>query len=271
MSAAGACGMDILRVFIQGKRKYITAAVVIAVAYFAVQRLRSAPPTIEVPLKKTTIVRTVYGLGTVQAEREYQLKIGIAANIRRLYVKEGDNVKAGDRLVEFDQVPTMRSPISGVVSAVSFEEGEAVFPQNPVLKVIDLTRRYITVSLDEKAAVLINKKQIVRIAFEGLPGKTFQGSVTSIYPSEGQFFIKVDSQELPGEILPGMSADLAIEAGTKENVFVAPIRAVQDRKITIIRAGKKMRVPVQLGLTQGEKVEIVAADLTEGDLLRYQQ
>ncbi len=136
---------------------------------------------------------------------------------------------------------------------------------------MDLTRRYITVSLDEKAAVLINKQQRVRIAFEGLPGKTFQGTVTSIYPSEGLFFVKVDSKELPAEILPGMSADLAIEAGTKDNVFVAPIRAIQERKVTIIRAGKKLRIPVQLGLTQGENVEIVAADLAEGDVLRYQQ
>ncbi len=263
--------MDILRLFFQGKRKYLTVAVFLLVGYFTVQRIRSAPPIVELPLKKTTIVRTVYGLGTVQADRVYQLKIGIAANIRKLYVKEGDAVKNGDPLVEFDQVPVMKAPFAGVVTTVVFKEGESVFPQNPVLKIMDLTRRYITVSLDEKAAVLINKQQRVRIAFEGLPGKTFQGTVTSIYPSEGQFFVKVDSKELPAEILPGMSADLAIEAGTKDNVFVAPIRAIQERKVTIIRAGKKLRIPVQLGLTQGENVEIVAADLAEGDVLRYQQ
>jgi multidrug efflux pump subunit AcrA (membrane-fusion protein) len=153
---------------------------------------------------------------------------------------------------------------------VSFEEGEAVFPQNRVLKVIDLTRRYISVSLDEKAAVLVKKNQKVRIAFEGLPGQTFSGLVASVYPSEGQFFVKVNSKELPPEILPGMSADLAIEAGVKEGVFVAPIRAVQERKVTVQRNGKRLRIPVQLGLTQGEDVEIVSADLAEGDILRYQ-
>lgn len=261
--------MDILRLFFQGKRKYATFAVMLAIALFALQRIRSAPPTIELPLKKTTIVRTVYGLGTVQADRVYQLKIGISANIRRLYVKEGDTVKKGDRLVEFDQIPVMTAPFGGVVTTVSLKEGEAVFPQNPVVKIMDLSRRYITVSLDEKAAVLVAKNQKVRIAFEGLPGKTFQGAVTSIYPSEGQFFVKVDSKELPGEILPGMSADLAIEAGTKDNVFVAPIRAIQDRKVTVIRGGKKMRIPVQLGLTQGEHVEIVAGELAEGDILKF--
>jgi len=262
--------MDILRLFFAGKRKYATIAALLLIAFFAIRRIRAVPKTIELPLKKTSIVRTVYGLGTVQAEREYQLKIGIAANVSKLYVREGDHVRRGDKLVEFDQVPVMRSPISGVVSAVSFEEGEAVFPQNRVLKVIDLTKRYITVSLDEKAAVLVKQNQPVRIAFEGLPGQTFAGIVTSVYPSEGQFLVKVNSKELPPEILPGMSADLAIEAGVKEGVFVAPIRAVQERKVTILRNGKRLRIPVQLGLTQGENVEIVSTDLAEGDVLRYQ-
>ncbi len=262
--------MDLLRLFFSGKRKYATIAALLLLAFFAIQRIRATPRTLELPLKKTNIVRTVYGLGTVIAEREYQLKIGIAANVSKLYVREGDSVSKGDKLVEFDQIPVMRSPISGVVSSVAFEEGEAVFPQNPVLKVIDLTKRYITVLLDEKAAVLVKKNQKVRIAFEGLPGQTFEGLVASVYPSEGQFFVKVNPKELPGEILPGMSADLAIEAGVKEGVFVVPIRAVQERKITIERNGKRLRIPVQLGLTQGENVEIVSADLVEGDILRYQ-
>lgn len=262
--------MDVLRLFFSGKRKFITIGVLLVAGYFTVTRIRSAPRLIELPLKKTNIVRTVYGLGTVQADRIYQLKIGIAANILNLYVKEGDTVRKGDRLVQFDQLPVMTAPFAGIVSTVAFKEGEAVFPQNPVLKIMDLTRRYIIVSLDEKAAVLINKGQKVRIAFEGLPGKTFSGIVTSIYPSEGQFFVKVDSKELPAEILPGMSADLAIEAGVKEGVFVAPIRAVQERKVTVQRNGKRLKIPVQLGLTQGENVEIVSTELAEDDILRYQ-
>lgn len=38
-------------------------------------------------------MRTVYGLGTVHAEREYQLTIGIAANMKKLCVREGEDVE----------------------------------------------------------------------------------------------------------------------------------------------------------------------------------
>ena len=115
------------------------------------------------------------------------------------------------------------------------------------------------------------QKQKARIAFDGLPGKTYTGSVASVYPSDGQFIVKVESAEIPVEILPGMSADLAIEAGTKSGVYVAPIRAVREGKVTLFRNGKKMLVPVQLGLTQGESVEIISGELADGDLLRFVQ
>ncbi len=263
--------MDFIRQLFAGKRKYIAIAILLAASYLGISRIRSRPANADMPLRRTTILRTVYGLGTVEAERSYQLKIGIAANIRRLYVKAGETVKKGDRLVEFDQVPVMTAPFAGIVTTVSFKEGEAVFPQNPVLQIMDLSRKYITVSLDEKSAVLIAQSQKVRIAFEGLPGKTFTGLVSSVYPSDGQFMVKIESRELPLEILPGMSADLAIEAGKKENVFVAPLRAVRDGKIQITRAGKRLKVPVQIGLTQGDAVEIVSSELAEGDILHYPQ
>lgn len=263
--------MDVLRLFFHGKRKFITLAVLAAAGVLLVARLRARPATIELPLKKTEMVRTVYGLGTVQAEKIYHLRIGIAANIVKLYVREGDVVSKGARLVEFDQVPVMTAPFTGTVTAVAFKEGEAAFPGNSILTVTDLSRKYITASLDEKAAVLIKQKQKTRIAFDGLPGKTYTGSVSSVYPSDGQFIVKVESADMPAEILPGMSADLAIETGTKAGVFVAPIRAVREGKITLLRNGKKLIIPVQLGLTQGEVVEIISAELAEGDLLRYIQ
>lgn len=263
--------MDVLRLFFGGKRKFLTIPLLAGLAYLAFAYIRSRPREIETALTRTTLIRTVYGLGTVQADSIYQMKIGIAADVRTLYVKEGDVVKKGQKLVDLSDVPSIRAPINGIVSNVYFKEGESVFPQNPVLKVMDLSKRYILVSLDEKAAVLVRKGQNVRIALDSMPGSTFTGLVTTIYPSDGQFMVRVDAKELPKEILPGMSADLAIEAGQKEGVFVAPIRAVRENKVTLLRNGKKLVIPVQLGLTQGDSVEIISTQLAEGDLLRYRQ
>jgi membrane fusion protein, macrolide-specific efflux system len=222
----------------------------------------------EITLKKTDLVRTIYALGTVQAEKTFSLRIGIAANIRKLYVREGQFVTARTKLVEFDQVPVMTAPFAGVVTTILFKEGESVFPQNPVLTITDLHHRYISASLDERAAVQASIGQRVRIAYDGLPGSFYFGKVRSIYPAEGQFIILIDSNDMPREILPGMSADLAIEAGTRKGVFVVPIAAVADGKITVWRAGKKTSIPIQLGQTQDEVVEVISSELRESDVIR---
>jgi len=54
-------------------------------------------------------------------------------------------------------------------------------------------------------------------------------------------------------------------------VFVAPIRAVREGKVTLFRNGKKLVVPVQLGLTQGDSVKIISGKLAKNNLLRYTQ
>lgn len=261
--------MEIIRLFFQGYRKYVSIGVLLVASYFIFSRIRAIPGTLEIPLKKTTILRTVYGLGTVQAERVYNLMIGVSTNIQRLYVREGDTVKKGAPLILFDQVPLMRAPFPGIISAIKHNEGESVFPQNTVLTLMDLSEKYISASLDEKSAVLVQKKQKVRIAFEGIMGKTFTGEISTVYPADGQFMIQVKSSELPAEVIPGMSADLAIEAGKKENVYVAPIKSIKEGKIRVLRAEKKLVIPVQLGLTQGDLVEIVSSEIKDGDILRY--
>ena len=232
--------MDVLMLFFSGKRKYVSLAVIAAAAILIVSRIKSAPATTEIALKKTQLVRTVYGLGTVQAEKTYHLRIGIAANIVKLHVREGDVVSKGARLVELDQVPVMTAPFAGTVTAVAFKQGEAVFPQNSILTVTDLTRKYITASLDEKAAVLIRQKQIVRIAFDGLPGRTYSGSVTSVYPSDGQFIVKIESAEMPAEILPGMSADLTPSILA---VFCSPHFPLKPRNVWKNSLAKKSAKP----------------------------
>jgi len=261
--------MELFRLFFHGKRKWISLVVLISAIAFSIRYYKSLPTFTEIPLKRTNILRTVYGLGTVQAERVFHLKLGITTQITTLYVREGDLVKKGAPLVLFDQLPVMKAPFGGVVSTLNYKVGESVFPQNTVLTILDPSKKYISVALDENAAVLVRRDQKVRIAFEGLPGKLISGQVQSIYPSEGQFILNVQSNELPDEVLPGMSADLAVEAGKKENVFVVPTKSVKENKITLIQKGKKNQVQVQLGITRGDQVEISSSEISEGDILQY--
>ncbi len=212
-----------------------------------------------------SIVESVYGLATVNSSSVYHLRVAIPSALRNIFVEEGDTVHIGSPLVEFDSFGTMRSPLEGVVTNVSYESKETVVPQTPVVTVMDLTKRYLAVFLEEKGAVKVKRGQSVRIRFEALGEKTFHGTVKSVYPADGQFEVHIIPENIPSEILPGMTADIAIETSSKENVTLIPVRGIDSGKVRILENGKIHTLEVQTGLTNGEYAEMVSGAVKLGD------
>ncbi|MEI1276891.1 HlyD family efflux transporter periplasmic adaptor subunit [Leptospira venezuelensis] len=218
-----------------------------------------------------SIIESVYGLATVSSSEVYHLRVAIPSAIRRIYVEEGDQVQEGTPLVEFDSFGTMRSPFSGVVTNVAYETKETVVPQTPVVTVMDLKKRYLIVSLEEKGAVRVKKGQKVRVRFEALGDKNFEGEVKSVYPADGQFQVHITPIGIPSEILPGMTADVAIETSSKENVILVPIKGIQSGKIKVLENGKVLVRKIETGLTNGEYAELVSGDVRLGDKVLVQE
>lgn len=218
-----------------------------------------------------SIIESVYGLATVSSSEVYHLRVAIPSSIRKIFVEEGDQVQEGTPLVDFDSFGTMRSPFAGVVTNVAYETKETVVPQTPVVTVMDLKKRYLTVSLEEKGAVRVKKGQRVRIRFEALGDKNFEGEVKSVYPSDGQFQVHITPIGIPPEILPGMTADIAIETSSKENVILVPIKGIKSGKIEVLEKGKVQVKEIETGLMNGEYAELVSGDVSLGDKVLVQE
>ncbi len=213
------------------------------------------------------ITEAVYGLGTVQAQQIFNLKIGVSSNVKKIYVTEGDKVTKGQKLVEFDSVPIQSSPIDGVVTTIYYKAGEAVFPQNKILTVMNIHDCYIQVTLEEQGAVHVEKNQKTHITFESLHDQLFEGEVKAIYPSEGQIQVRIELKEIPAKLLPGMSADVAIITGQRSEVIVVPARAIINNKVTKKDGLSRKILEVKTGITNGELTEIVGGPLKVGDIL----
>ncbi|EID99688.1 efflux RND transporter periplasmic adaptor subunit [Leptospira licerasiae] len=220
---------------------------------------------------KGSIIESVYGLATVSSSEVYHLRVAIPSAIRKIYVEEGDQVQEGTPLVEFDSFGTMKSPFSGVVTNVAYETKETVVPQTPVVTVMDLKKRYLTVSLEEKGAVKVKKGQKVRIRFEALGDKNFEGEVKSVYPADGQFQVNITPIGIPPEILPGMTADVAIETSSKENVILVPIKGIKSGKVKVLENGNVHIREVETGITNGEYAELVSGEVSLGDKVLVQE
>ncbi len=219
------------------------------------------------PLKRGSIIESVYGIGTVNATHHYEFKPGVSMTLRKLYVKEGDEVKDGQVLLDLDQTK-LRAPFTGTITSLPFKEGENVFPQAVVYRLTSLKERYILVAVEQRAALRVKKGQKARISFESLRNQFFEGFVESVYSNQNNFFVRISAQNLPGEILPEMTADVAIGIAEHPNALLIPVKALEGSFVNFKRGNEKLRkVSVKIGVVDGEWAQLLSNDLQEGDLL----
>jgi multidrug efflux pump subunit AcrA (membrane-fusion protein) len=217
--------------------------------------------------RRGPIIEAVYGIGTVTARRTYSLRIGVTSAIDRLYVREGDLVRAGEPLLKLREIPTFVAPYNGTVTSLAFSEGETVFPQIPILVLTDTVAPYLEVVLEQEGALRVRPGQQARFNLESLRGVRFDGTVHSIYPREGQFRVRIDAPDLPPEVLPGMTADVAIEVSRMEDALLIPVSALHAGRVSLLRGSRKLKIAVEIGSVDGEWAEVISGDIQSGDAI----
>ena len=236
---------------------------VLVVSYFLYSRYLNVE---KISPRIGEVVESIYGLGTVTADQTYRFKAGFASLVTKVFVKEGDLVKPQDPLIKLDN-NIMRSQIFGTVTNLAFKDGELIAPQSSVVTVTNLEHLYLEVSLEQQSILRVKKGQTVFVSFESLRNEKFDGAVISIYPRDNQFIVRIELTKWPLGVLPGMTADVAILIGKKNNVLLIPLNSIFAGQVTRIRNNKKERVAVKLGIIDGEWGEVVSEDILEGDLL----
>ncbi len=234
---------------------------------FIVYAKRSQADGLSEPIQKGSIIESVYGIGTVTATRSFQLKLGVTGTIRKLYVKEGDQVRREQRLVDLDGV-LFTAPFDGTITLLPFKVGETVFPQAVILSLVDLQDRYLLVTLEQQAALRVRRGQKAKLSFDSMREESYDGLVEAIYSNENNFFVRIGIANLPAQILPGMTADVAIGIAEHRDVFIVPVAAIDSGKVYVKRGlAGTATVVVKTGIVDGAMAEIVSGDLREGERL----
>lgn len=220
-------------------------------------------------LKRGTIIESVYGIGTIRARKSFDLRVGFATTINRLYVREGDQVKQGAKLVDLGGLKTYFAPFSGVISKSPFKEGETVFAQASLITLTDMIDRYVVVSIEQEAVFKILPGQAARLSFEGFRENRFEGTVEAVYASEGKFLVRIGITQLPLTILPEMTADVSIVIAHHRDVWLVPVTAIEQKKVRIRRENDTQmeEVEVEVKLIDGEMAQIVSDKLRVGDAI----
>ena len=239
---------------------------VVAVSALVSRKISQAQGVVSEPLKRGTVVQSVYGIGTVTASKSFQIKSGITSTINGLYVLEGDTVKKGDLLLQVDLVK-YRAPFDGVVTSMPNKQGENVFADVPMLILVDLSDRYVVVALEQQGALRVLKGQSAILSFDTMRESNFSGTVKSIYSNSINFLARIDIPNFPPKILPGMTADVAITIATHENVLLVPVAALEGGKFVWVKGVPAKKIEVKTGIIDKAYAEVLSGDIKEGDQL----
>lgn len=143
-----------------------------------------------------------------------------------------NRVKAGARAEEIaaaqarlDQAKTalaamtLTAPFDGLVAAVNIKEGETATPGESIITLGDVSGLHLeTDDLSESSIARVTMGQPVRVTFEALPGKTFQGKVAQIAPistaKQGgtNYTVTVEFEKLDPALRWGMTGHIEINA-----------------------------------------------------------
>jgi len=124
----------------------------------------------------------------------------------------------------------VRSPINGVVSARSAEPGQVVSSATVLLHVIALDTVYFEPTVLDSAVADIRVGQAVKARIDALPGRTFQGVVTRIYPQASAasrtVSLRVTLSNARGLLHPNMFAQGDITTAIHRNAILIPRNAL---------------------------------------------
>jgi len=239
--------------------------VIILIIFFVATLVERSSGTLSEPLKLGAIVQSVYGIGTVTATHSYQIKVGVVSTINELYVKEGDTVTQGTKLVNIDRI-VYRAPFNGTINFLPYKVGENVFIQLPVLSLVNLLDRYLVVSLEQQGALQVKTGQKVLMSFDSIRDQSYEGVVQSVYSFNSNFLARIDVSKLPERILPDMTADVAITLAEKDNALMVPVSALLQGKIWIKRGREVPKLTeVKIGIVDKAFAEVVSGDVQVGD------
>jgi RND family efflux transporter MFP subunit len=168
---------------------------------------------------------------------------------------------------------TLVSPISGVITARNYDNGDMVAGQ-PIFVVQQISPAKVVISVSENLYSYLKKGMPVSIELDALPGQTFEGKVHRITPSidaaTHTFPVEVVIPNGKEQIKPGMYARVTMKYGTRQNIVV-PDRAVVkmlgsgDRFIYVYKAdGTVSYQKVELGRRMQDKYEVLSG-IADGD------
>lgn len=173
----------------------------------------------------------------------------------------------------------VRAPFDGAVYFLPVRTGTYVKAGDLLLQEANLSQLRVLAFVDEPEIGHLAIGQTVRITWDALPSRSWQGTVATL-PSTvvnrgarvvGEIFCTVDNSE--HLLLPNVDVNITIIANSNQNALTVPREAVHEDSshnyVYVVQDGRLQRRDVKLGISNLTRVEILAG-LSEKDVIAVQ-
>ncbi len=168
----------------------------------------------------------------------------------------------------------LMAPFNGIVlDDYDMTVGSKVAKDTNVLRVADIDKLKLTVSIPENDMERIKVGMPVKIVCDSLPGDSFQGRVEIVNPYIDtnthmlQADVYINNKEAGYRLKPGMFAKVMLVEKAQQRALVIPKEAVrQDGTVLVVEAGKAKSVHVRVALT-ADKLVSISDGIKEGDVV----
>lgn len=178
------------------------------------------------------------------------------------------------------------APMEGTVTSLMVKPGERVVGTSTMagtetMTIADLGRMELVVQVGENDIRSIKVEDRARIKPDAAPSTTLEGRVSKIAlratgagamnsATDFEVRINIDSQDVIS-LLPGMSASVVIDTGSKNDILTVPLQAIviKDGLETVWTVDQRQQVhrrTVECGIQDFGRIEITAG-LSEDDLV----
>ena len=183
-----------------------------------------------------------------------------------------DNIK-----VQLDQAQTnlknmtentfLLSPISGVVTARNYDDGDMYSGQLPVLTIMNINPVKVLINVSESYYSQVKIGMSIDVSFDVLNGQNFKGRVNLIYPTIDErtrtFPVEIKLNNNNNKIRPGMFARVNMEFGKAKRVVVSDKAIVKQagsgaKFVYIYNDGKVQYKQVEIGRRVDADYEVLS-------------
>lgn len=159
------------------------------------------------------------------------------------------------------------SPVTGVITARNYDNGDMYSGGNPVLTVERISPVKLIINVSETYFPLVKPGAPASIKLDVYGNEVFEGKISLIYPTIDSdthtFPVEISLANANQRVRPGMFGRVTLNFGTKDHVVVPDMAIVKqagsgDRYVYVYKNGKVSYNKVELGRRMDTEYELIS-------------